>query len=379
MTEAPSNQEKEGDCSNDLNVSGISQLDESFEDFGECFESNSAIQGGLFEDSDFVIASSGPPRKKCRTLESVDNLSLCILKEETQSLPVESEMSQSFDFSQWKKYQIAKCKEIQDEICDETTGSRSSAARSCDFSQWKQDQTAKCKEVQDESCYDHIDSPFTASSSWDFSQWKKDQIAKCREIQNEKSPECSLCTNASFDDLCHGKRDAKAKYKETHDVNFTEDSPCKESEFSETPTFQFTQWANQQVQICREIQEQEGDPLFKKLHQPYVQKKRLSSMVGCFDQVSEESGRQGQFSDWTLNRERTSKDDACDEIQECGRSNDSYDRENEGWDKWTASKRETDSVTGSSYSDGSEFQFSDWVKSQLRKCRAIQEENNEAF
>ena len=53
-------------------------------------------------------------------------------------------------------------------------------------------------------------------------------------------------------------------------------------------------------------------------------------MVGCFDQVSEESGRQGQFSDWTLNRERTSKDDACDEIQECGRSNDSYDWENEG-------------------------------------------------
>ena len=418
MTEAPSNQEKEGYCSNDLNVSGISQLDESFEDFGECFESNSAIQGGLFEDSDFVIASSGPPRKKCRTLESVDNLPPCILKEETQSLPVESEMSQSFDFSQWKKDQIAKCKEIQDksfdeytgspftaascssdfsqwkkdqnliakckkiqdEICDENTGSHSRAARSCDFSQWKQNQIAKCKEVQDERCYDHNDSPFTASSSWDFSQWKKDQIAKCREIQNEQSVQCSLSTNASCDDFSHAKRDAKAKYKETHDVNFTEDSPCKESEFSETPTFQFTQWANQQVQICREIQEQEGDPLFKKLHQPYVQKKRLSSMVGCFDQVSEEeSGHQGQFSDWTLNRERTSKDDACDEIQEYGRSNDSYDWENEGWDKWTASKRETDSVTGSSYSDGSEFQFSDWVKSQLRKCRAIQEENDEAF
>ena len=380
MTEAPSNREKEGDCSNDLNVSGILQLDQSFEDFGECFETNSAIQGGLFEDSDFLIAFSGPPRKKCRTLESGDNSPLCILKEETQSLPVESEMSQSFDFSQWKKDQIAKCKEIQDEICDENTGSRSSAARSCDFSQWKQDQIAKCKEMQDESCYDYTDSPFTASSRWDFSQWKKDQIAKCREIQNEQSVECSLCTNASCDDFSHGKRDAKSKYKETHDVNFTEGSPCKESEFSETPTFQFTQWANQQVQICREIQEQEGDPLFERLHQPYVQKKKLSSLVGCFDQMSEEeSGQQGQFSDWILNRERTSKDDACDEIQEYGRSNDSYEWENEGWDKWTASKRETESVTGSSYRDGSEFQFSDWVKSQLRKCRAIQEENNEAF
>ena len=380
LTEAPTNREKGRDCSKYLNVSGISELDESFEDCWECLETNSAKQGGLFEDSDFVIGSSGPPRKKCRTLKSGDNLPLCILKEEVQSLPVESEMSQSFDFSQWKTDQIAKCKDIQDKICDENTGSYSRAAKSCDFSQWKQDEIAKCKEVQDESCYDHTDSPFTASSSWDFSQWKKDQIAKCREIQNEQSAECSLCTNASFDDLSHGKRDAKAKYKETHDVNFTEDSPCKESEFSKTPTFQFTQWANQQVQICREIQEQEGDPLFKKLHQPYVQKKRLSSMVGCFDQVSEEeSGHQGQFSDWTLNGERTSKDDACDEIQEYGRSNDSYDWENEAWDKWTASKRETDSVTGSSYSDDSEFQFSHWVKSQIRKCRAIRDENNEAF
>ena len=416
MTKAPSNGEKERDCSRDLNISGISHLDETFEDFCERLDTNSAKQRGLFEDSDFVITSSDPPRKKCRTLKSGDNLPLCSLKEETQSLPLESEMSQSFHFSQWKKDQIAKCKEIQDnsfdeytgspftaascswdfsqwkkdqiakskeiqdKICDENTGSPSSAASSWDFSQWKQDQIAKCKEIQDESCYDYTNSPFTASISWDFSQWKKDQIAKCREIQNEQSVECSLCTNASCDDFSHGKRDAKSTYKETHDVNFTEDSPCKESEFSETPTFQFTQWANQQVQICREIQEQEGDPLLKRLHQLYVQKKRVSSMVGCFDQVSEEeSGHQGQFSDWTLNRERTSKDDACDEIQEYGRSNYSYDWENEGWDKWTASKRETDSATGSSYSDGSEFQFSDWVKNvkQFKKETTRHFEYNE--
>ena len=186
MTEAPSNHEKERDCSNDLNVSGISQLDESFEDFGECFETNSTIQGGLFEDSDFVIASSGPPRKKCRTLESVDNLPLCILKEETQSLPVESEMSQSFDFSQWKKYQIAKCKEIRDESFDEYTGSPFTAAScSWDFSQWKKDQIAKCKEIQDEICDENTVSRSSAARNCDFSQWKQDQIAKCKEVQDE--------------------------------------------------------------------------------------------------------------------------------------------------------------------------------------------------
>ena len=186
MTEAPTNREKGRDCSKYLNVSGISELDESFEDFWECLETNSAKQGGLFEDSDFVIGSSGPPRKKCRTLKSGDNLPLCILKEEIQSLPVEREMSQSFDFSQWKKYQIAKCKEIRDESFDEYTGSPFTAAScSWDFSQWKKDQIAKCKEIQDEICDENTVSRSSAARNCDFSQWKQDQIAKCKEVQDE--------------------------------------------------------------------------------------------------------------------------------------------------------------------------------------------------
>lgn len=78
------------------------------------------------------------------------------------------------------------------------------------------------------------------SESFHFTQWKNNEIAKCKEIQHKYSFKGDAGTNQS-----------KNTFEE---YTFKVDGNSEETEFSETPSFRFTQWAKQQVEICHKIQ-----------------------------------------------------------------------------------------------------------------------------
>ncbi|KAL9964632.1 hypothetical protein ACROYT_G028299 [Oculina patagonica] len=86
------------------------------------------------------------------------------------------------------------------------------------------------------------------SQSFHFSQWRRDQIAKCKKIQDENSIEDSACADAS----------SLMSVEEESDLALDQSSVGVE--FSETPPFRFTQWANQQVEVCRRIQKETDIP-----------------------------------------------------------------------------------------------------------------------
>ena len=77
------------------------------------------------------------------------------------------------------------------------------------------------------------------SESFHFTQWKNNEIAKCKEIQQKYSLKG------------HASTKSNNTFKE---YTFKLDSNSEDTEFSETPPFQFTQWAKQQVDICHKIQ-----------------------------------------------------------------------------------------------------------------------------
>ncbi|XP_029184308.2 uncharacterized protein LOC114952513 [Acropora millepora] len=78
------------------------------------------------------------------------------------------------------------------------------------------------------------------SESFHFTQWRNNEIAKCKEIQHKYSFKGDASSNQS--------KNTFEKY------TFKVDSTSEETEYSETPPFQFTQWAKQQVDICQKIQ-----------------------------------------------------------------------------------------------------------------------------
>ena len=359
-TEATCGKEKENKCFTDLNISGISHLSDSFEDFDEQIETNSE---GFVPDKTCESQTThtlSPPHKKFRTSENGERWTQSNPKEQS----IESEASQPFHFSQWKKDQIAKCKEIQDEISIED----SSFTESCgDFSQRKIYQIAKCKGIQNERFFEY--NPCSDGSSGDFTQWKREQIAKCKQIEDGNSFQVSPCI------------DVRGLNRSVEQPDSTLDHRNTETEFSETPPFQFTQWANQQMEICREIQNGGTDNIYSKaIYQCLLQKDRLKlcSREGCSEEMLKgDSEPKGHFPDCAEICEKTSTY-LHKGIKEETPSSASEVWESETWDDWTQNKRQSAAFnTQSLHSDESEFHFSDWVKSQMRKCRVIQEQTEE--
>lgn len=274
----------------DCNISGISNLSDSFEDADELFETSSPEESVPDVKSESMKACTvSPPWKKFRTLSSGESLTQGSVTERSQSSSIESEPSQSFHFT----------------------------------------------------------------------QWRKDQIAKCKAIHDETSFEDSPCT----DGVTSSGIEPDLTFNHRNEV----------TEFSETPPFQFTQWANKQVEICRKIQKQANDIPSKERHETYSQDRelKLGSREGSADSES-----QSFYSGWSKIPVSTSRN-LRDEIQEETGSSASEVWESETWDYWTGNKRDTAPFTQSLQSDETEFQFSDWVKSQMRKCRVIREESEE--
>ena len=270
-------QDKQNTDQADCDISGISLLSDSFETFDDLIEADSPEE--CLTDPNSEVPSNcnlSPPHKKLRTSKSGEHLS-----QRSLSSSIESQLSDSFYFTQWRKAQIAKCKEIQDEYC--------------------------LKE--------------------------------------------SHCTDANV----------------VREPGLTLDHRNGETELSETPPFQYTQWAKQQVEICRKIQRQANENACAELyHSPEL---KLQSREGSLEEkINDNSESQFSLSSkWDKFCIKTSNFHS--EIHE-----ETGSSESDIWDSWIESEN---TVTQSIDSPESEFHFSDWVKSQIHKCQVIQQESKE--
>lgn len=276
-------QDKESTDQTDCDISGLSLLSDSFEEFDDLIEADSPEE--CLTDLNSEVPSNctfTPPHKKLRTSKSGENLSQSTATERCLSSSVESQLSDSFYFTQWRKAQIAKCKEIQDECC--------------------------LKE--------------------------------------------SHCTDANV----------------MGEPGLTLDHRNEETELSETPPFQFTQWAKQQVEICRKIQRQANDMHCAELcHSPEL---KLQSREGSLEEKMKDDS-ESEFSlssEWDKFCIKTTSNFHSEIHEGTGGS------ESDMWDSLMESKNP---VTQSIDSPESEFQFSDWVKRQIHKCQVIQQESKE--
>lgn len=285
--------EKEGTDQADCNISGVSNLSDSFEDLKGLAENDSLFKSLPGKNRESLMACTlSPPHKKFQTSKSRESVTESSTFGMSQSSSIESELSESFHFSQWRKDQIAKSKEIQDV---------------CSFG----------------------DSSYTDESSMTI------DIGSCVTLDHKK----------------------------------------EETELSETPPFQFTQWAKQQVQICREIQKQGNNNPNVALHHSHSQDSKFktgSTEASLEERSTDEYESQSLSSDWEKIHVKTSKN-VEEEIQEETDNSTSEFWEIESWDGWKS--KGTSPVSQSLQIDESEFQFSDWVKSQIRKCKVIQEED----
>ena len=279
-------QNKDSTDQTDCDISGISLLGDSFEEFDDPIEADSP-EGCVTHPNSRVpsnYCTYSPPHKKLRTSKSGENLSESTATERISlSSNIDSELSDSFHFTQWRKAQIAKCKEIQDECC------------------------------------------FGESS----------------------------CTDANV----------------VREPGLTLEHSNEETELSETPPFQFTQWAKQQVDICRKIQGQANDMRFTELyHSPEL--KSLQSREGSLEEkIKDDSESQLSLSSrWDKFCIKTTSN-IHSEIHEEPRSSESDIILCDGWIE------NENFITQSIDSPESEFQFSDWVKRQIHKCQVIQQES----
>lgn len=200
------------------------------------------------------------------------------------------------------------------------------------------------------------------SQSFHFSQWKKDQIAKCKQIQDEHFIEGSPCA------------DVNSLTNVEEELGLASGHSNVGVEFSETPPFQFTQWAKQQVEVCRRIQKETDSPGMV-LHQsrnsgeqnnkPKLEPRGRNNTAI----LNNHSDSHFDFSEWAENQAKL-----CRRNQET-EDTSTVNWENENWDEWIYKTGRTGPM--SLLSDESEFQFTEWVKSQVRKCRIISEDSEE--
>ena len=280
----------------DLNISGISHLNDSI-DCSDGLDENDLLQVSE-PDKDRDLQDTytlTPPTKKQRTSKSGSSLTGSRKTERVNpALSPENELSQSFHFSQWRKDQIEKCKEIQD-------GDFTECSSCADMGS----STSAEEESGLELNHNSAGGEFSETPPFQFTQWAKQQVEVCRKIQKEAdSPEMTLRQS-----LNSGEQTNKLKFGSRHTINLQmlNDHPQADSECD------FSEWARNQIKLCRNLQQTE---------------------------------------------------DPADTA--------SIDWEGEKWDEWICTTGKT-ACTSQLHSAESEFQFSQWVKSQVRKCRNIQE------
>lgn len=201
------------------------------------------------------------------------------------------------------------------------------------------------------------------SQPFHFTQWKRDQIAKCKKIQGEKFIEDSPCSVAS----------SFMTVEEESDLALDQGSVG----VAETPLFQFTQWANQQVEECRRIQK-ETNISDLELHQLLNSKEQgIKLKLGLKEREKAQSLTNHSDSEFDFSESATNQLPICHNFAE---TENSAEWESEKWGEWVYKTGKNASTPHNpQFSGDSEFQFSEWVKSQLRQCRVTQEDNQEGL
>lgn len=251
-------QGKEIHDNTDLNISGISCLDDSYQGCEEFIENNLQQESGTDKNRDSLSTRTlTPPNKKLRTSESGPSLTGDERTERNKLHTIlESDPSQSFHFSQWKRDQIAKCKEIEGGNL-----------------------------IEDSSCAD----------------------ASCLTGDEEES-----------------------------DLSLSEGKVG--GEFSETPPFQFTQWANQQAEVCRRI-EKETDIVLQQSLKSVKQNNKLkmtSREKNSAQKLTDHSDSQFDFTEWADNQVQLCRN--FSDTKDAG----SIDWESEKWGEWIYKTKKTD-------------------------------------
>ena len=169
-----------------------------------------------------------------------------------------------------------------------------------------------------------------SSQSFHFSQWKRDQIAKCKETEGGNLIEDSPCECLDASCLIGDEEES--------DLALNEDTVV---EFSETPPFQFTQWAKQQVQVCRKIEKETdvADILLQRSLKSAEQNNKLkvtSRERNSAPKLTDHSDSQFDFTEWAENQVQLCRNFSGTE------DTGSIEWESEKWGEWMCKTEKTD-------------------------------------
>lgn len=212
----------------DFNISGISCLDDSYQSCEEFIENDLQQESETDKNRDSLSTCSlSPPNKKLRTLESAPCLTGDMRKERNKfHTTLENDSSSSFHFSQWKRDQIAKCKEIEGGNLIEDSPCECLDAKSLTGDEEESDLALKESSVEGE---------FSETPPFQFTQWAKQQVQVCRKIEKE--------TDVADIVLQQSLKSAEQNNKPGN-------SAPKFTDYSDSQ-FDFTEWAENQVPLCR--------------------------------------------------------------------------------------------------------------------------------
>ena len=227
-------QGKEISDSADLNISGISCLDDSYRCCKEFSENDLQQESETNKNRDSLNSCTlSPPSKKLCTSQSGPSLTGDESKERNNVHTVlESDPSQSFHFSQWKRDQIAKCKEVED-------GSLMEDGTFADASCLIVD-----KEESDLTLNEgNLAGEFSETPPFQFTQWANQQVKMCHKIEKETDVADIVLQRSLKSVEQSGRLKVTSRKRNTSGATkFTDQSHSE---------FDFTEWAENQVQLCR--------------------------------------------------------------------------------------------------------------------------------
>ena len=227
-------QGKEINDSADLNISGISFLDDSYQGCEEFFENDLQQESETDKNRDSLSTGTlSPPNKKLRTSESGSILTGDEWKERNKLHTIlENDPSQSFHFSQWKRDQIENCKEIEGGNLIEDSPTCSVDASCLPGDEEESDLALNEGTVEEE---------FSETPPFQFTQWAKQQVQMCCKIEKETDI-ADIVLQRSLKSVEQNNRLKVTSRKRNSTPKFTDHSDSQ---------FDFTEWAENQAQLCR--------------------------------------------------------------------------------------------------------------------------------
>ena len=227
------NQGEEINDSTEFNISGISFLDNSYQDCQEFIENDLQQESKTDKNKDSLSTCTlSPPNKKLRTSESASVLTGDEWKESNKlNTVLGNDPSQSFHFSQWKRDQIAKCKEI--ELGGNVIEDSPCVGASCLISDEEESDPALNEGT--------VVGEFSETLPFQFTQWAKQQVQVCRKIENE----------TDIIDILLQRSPKSVEQNNRLKVTSRERNSAPKATDHSDSQFNFTEWAENQVQLCR--------------------------------------------------------------------------------------------------------------------------------